>query len=204
MKNDNNSGFPDVFPRAGITLMEIVVALAISVLMVGATAGVLKSMAQKKAVFADQARIQPWQDELMDRFRKDFLHADQIRLEPNGISFSGPCGYDSQTKEFAQVPALVTWQITPNDGRKVLLRIERKNDPFSEFSPSGTVEVMGIDMESVDAGAFTGLERPEERGKTTTSRTGTAAGHWMLVPSSLQVCVKGKNDVVLVDEVLFR
>ena len=48
----------------GVTLIELVVALALSVLLVTTTSGVIKSMTQKKKVFADRLKLQPWRLEL--------------------------------------------------------------------------------------------------------------------------------------------
>ena len=184
----------------GLTLLELVVALAISVLLVGATAGVLNSMARKKEVFADNLTVQGWPQELSARFRTDLLHATQLRVRPDGLSLTGPCGYDLRTGEFQQKSAIVDWIIVRQGGQSVLVRRQRTDE--SVITPgTSSVEFFGVGIESISIGLFTG---EEQAGGTSAPLTTITPREWTPVAPALHWIVRGPNNIILLDEVLYR
>ena len=185
---------------SGLTLLELVVALAISVLLVGATAGVLKSMAQKKEIFAGKITAQTWHLELSRRLRTDFLHATQLRVRPNGFSLTGPCGYDLQKREFQQKRAAIDWTIVRQGEQSVLLR-RQQTDELVIASDLVSTEFFCVGIESILVGTFTGEESTSE---TPAAPTAIATGEWSPIAPAIRLIACGPDNTLLLDEVFYR
>ena len=193
--------------KYGMTLIEITVALALSTLLLVTTAGVIKSMQQKKKVFADRLDIQPWRVELAERLRDDFLRSKEMRIGTRSLELSGFCGHDPATGEPTQTPVHVRWFLKRDDGYDILIRIEAPRGGLEEQTARPRVEPMAVGITNFSIGAFTGLESAEKNEVytvTATERTLDEPGDWATMPKVLKLVVHGPNNIVLVDELIYR
>jgi len=191
----------------GMTLLEITVALALSSLLLVTTAGVIKSMQQKKKVFADRFEVQPWRLELAERLRDDFLRSRELRIGARSLELSGFCGHDPTTGEQAQVPVYVKWLLKREDGYDILIRTETPRSGLEELSVTPRVEPMAVGITNFAIGAFTGLEdesTAEMQTITASERMADEPGDWATMPKVLKLVVHGPDNMVLVDELIYR
>jgi type II secretory pathway component PulJ len=107
-----------------MTLIEVTVTLALSALLLVTTAGVIKSMQQKKKVFADRPDVQPWCVELAECLRDDILRSREMRIGSKSLELSGFCGHDPATGEPVQTPVHVRWSLRKEGQYDILTRTE--------------------------------------------------------------------------------
>jgi Asp-tRNA(Asn)/Glu-tRNA(Gln) amidotransferase C subunit len=191
----------------GITLIEIVVALALSVLLLVTTAGVIKSMQQKKKVFADRLDVQAWRIELAERLREDFLRSKEIRIGTNSLEFLGLSGTDPQSHEFTHALVHVRWLLKKEDGYDILLRIETPHGSLEELLVKPRVKPMAVGITDISIGTFTGLETETNDEVYTIAASRyreDEPGHWTTMPKVLRLIVHGEKNMVLVDELIYR
>ena len=193
--------------KKGLTLIEMTVALALSTLLLVTTAGVIKSMQQKKKMFADRLEVQPWRLELAERLRDDFLRSREMRIGAESLELSGFCGHDPATGEPTQAPVYVKWLLKREDGYDILLRMETPRGGVEELSIPPRVEPVAVGVTNFAIGAFTGLEeeqKTEMQTITAVERRIDEPGDWATMPKVLKLVVHGPHDVVLVDELIYR
>jgi prepilin-type N-terminal cleavage/methylation domain-containing protein len=197
----------NIVKRKGVTLIELVVALALSVLLVTTTSGVIKSMMQKKKVFADRLDVQPWRLELAERLRNDICQSKEMRVGTKSLEFSGFCGHDPVTGEPAQIPVDVLWQLKKEDGYNILIRTEQIRGGMEELSVKPRTELMAIGVANISVGTFIGRENEDKTEMQTlnvTDRLDTEPGDWATIPKALKLIVLGTKNEVLVNELIFR
>lgn len=194
-------------PAKGLTLIELVVALALSVLLVTTTAGVIKSMSQKKKVFADRIEVQPWRDELTARLRDDLLRSKEMRIGTKTLELSGFCGHDPESGEAVSSPVTVVWQLKQEDDYRLLIRTEIARGGIEEMNQMPQTELVAIGVTNISVGTFLGLENEEKvemQTLTASERRSNEAGDWTTIPKALKLIVHGPKQSVLVDELIFR
>ena len=97
--------------KKGMTLVEILAALALSAFMVAAMGGILKGMAQKKKVFGRQAEGERWGHILGERLRDDLMVARQFQCDGRQLTILGFCGRNDLTGEKNKKLVTVKWSI---------------------------------------------------------------------------------------------
>jgi prepilin-type N-terminal cleavage/methylation domain-containing protein len=193
--------------KRGVTLIELIVALTLSVLLITTTSGVIKSMTQKKKVFADRIDIQPWRLELAERLRDDICQSKEMRIGTKTLEFSGFSGHDFITGESAQIPVYVLWQLRNEDGYHVLIRTEQLRGGMEELSATSKTELMAIGVSNISVGTFAGQEHEEKTEMfhlTATEQRDNESGDWAALPKVIKLIVSGTKNETLVDELIFR
>ena len=191
--------------KRGMTLIEITVALALSTLLLVTTAGVIKSMQQKKKVFADRLDVQQWRIELAKIFRNDFLCSREMRIGTQTLELSGFCGHDPTTGEPTQTPVHVRWALKSEDGYDILIRTETLRGGIEELSMKPRTEPMAVGVTNISIGAFAGLEdETDNEVYTVTARSLGEPGDWATMPKVIKLVVHGPDNIVLVDELIYR
>lgn len=194
--------------RDGMTLIETAVALALSALLLVTTAGVIKSMQQKKKMFADRLDVQPWRVELAECLRDDLLRSREMRIGSNTLELSGFCGHDPATGEPAQMPVFVKWSLGKEGEYDILTRTETPRGGPEEFTTNPRTELMAVGIANLSIGSFSGREDEEEEEETktvsATERPGGRAGEWMTMPKVLKLAAYGRNNMILIDELVYR
>jgi type II secretory pathway pseudopilin PulG len=194
-------------PCRGITLIELVAALTLSVLLVTATGGVIKSMTQKKKVFADRLEVQLWRQELAVRLRDDLVQSQEIRIGSKSLELFGFCGHDEETGEPTQTPAHVVWLLGKKNGYSILTRTEKPRGGVEELSIAPQIELMALGISSISMEIFGGHENEEKNEMLTVTameRQNNEPGDWTTMPKVLKLIVMGTNKEILVKELIFR
>jgi prepilin-type N-terminal cleavage/methylation domain-containing protein len=195
--------------KKGVTLIELVVALALSVLLVTTTSGVIKSMTQKKKVFADRLELQPWRLELASRLRDDLCQSKEMRIGMKSLELIGFCGHDHITGEPSQTPVYVLWQLKNEDGYHVLIRTEKPHGGIEELTVTPKTELTAIDVTTISIETFAGREQEEKTEMATLTTTeqhnyNNESGDWTTIPKVLRLVVSGTKNEILVNELIFR
>lgn len=195
--------------KRGVTLIELVVALTLSVLLVITTSGVIKSMTQKKKVFADQMNIQTWRLELAERLRNDLCQSKEMRIGTKTLELIGFCGHDRVTGEPSQTPVYVLWQLKNEDGYRVLIRTEKPHGGMEELTVTPKTELTAIGVTTISVGTFTGREQEEKSEMLTLTATeqrdrNNESGDWTTIPKVLKLIVSGTKNEILINELIFR
>ncbi len=193
--------------RYGMTLIEITVALALSTLLLVTTAGVIKSMQQKKKVFADRLDVQPWRVELAEKLRDDILRSKEMRIGSKSLELSGFCGHDPLTGEPTQAPVQVAWVLKRESGYDLLTRTETPRGGMEELTAAPRTELMAVGIKNISVGTFTGRENEEKneiKTMTTSERRDDESGDWATIPKVLKLVVQGPKNIVLIDELIYR
>ena len=191
----------------GLTLIEIVVALALSTLLLVTTAGVLQSMQQKKKVFADRLEVQPWRIELAERLREDLLQSREMRIGSRSLELRGFCGHDPSTGEATQTPVHVRWVLKKEEPYDILIRVERPHGVPEEFSVTPRFDLMAVGVTQFSIGTFSGLENEADEEMQTISASAwndDEPGHWSTMPRVFRLLVHGQDNTVLVNELIYR
>jgi prepilin-type N-terminal cleavage/methylation domain-containing protein len=195
--------------KKGVTLIELVVALALSVLLVTTTSGVIKSMTQKKKVFADRLEIQHWRLELASRLRDDLCQSKEMRIGMKSLELIGFCGHDRVTGEPSQTPVYVLWQLKNEDGYHALIRTEKPHSGMEELTVTPQIELTAIGITTISIGTFAGREQEEKTEMATLTAKeqynyNNESGEWTTIPKVLKLVVFGTKNEILVNELIFR
>jgi prepilin-type N-terminal cleavage/methylation domain-containing protein len=195
--------------QKGVTLIELIVALALSVLLVTTTSGVIKSMTQKKKVFVDRLELQPWRLELAARLRDDLCQSKEMRIGTKTLELIGFCGHDRATGEPAQTSVYVLWQLKNEAGYRVLIRTEKPYGGMEELTVTPKTELTAIGVTTISIGTFTGHEQEEKSEMFTLTATeqrhdDNESGDWTTIPKVLKLVVFGTKNEILVNELIFR
>jgi len=193
----------------GLTLIEAVVALALTALLMTATVGVLQSLTKRKAVFADQLRVQSWRGELGKRLREDILAGREMRIGQRTIEIAGFGGQDPATGELTQTPALVTWELIQEDNQYLMLRCGVPRGGAEELNAVPRKELLAIGVRSISVLTITGTEDDYTDGNppktlTASDRPNDMPGDWSTIPKCLHLTVTGLNGHILVDDIIYR
>ena len=193
--------------RNGMTLIEVTVTLALSALLLVTTAGVIKSMQQKKKVFADRLDVQPWRVELAECLRDDILRSKEMRIGSKSLELLGSCGHDPTTGEPTQTPVHVRWTLKKEGQYDLLTRTEIPLGGLEELTASPRTELMAVGIVHLSVGSFTGLENEQRNDiKTLTASAWSSdePGEWTTMPKVLKLVAHGPDNMVLVDELIYR
>jgi prepilin-type N-terminal cleavage/methylation domain-containing protein len=195
--------------QKGVTLIELIVALALSVLLVITTSGVIKSMTQKKKVFADRLELQPWRLELAARLRDDLCQSKEMRIGTKTLELIGFCGHDRVTGEPSQTPVHILWQLKNDDGYHVLIRTEKPHSGMEELTVTPKTELTAIGITAISVGTFTGREQEEKSEMLTLTATEQSnhdneLGDWTTIPKVLKLVVFDTKNKILINELIFR
>ena len=193
--------------KQGMTLIEIVVALALSALLLGTTAGVIKAMHERKKVFADRLDIQPWRIELAQALRNDLLRSQNMRIGSRTLELLGNCGHDPVTGEQTYSPVHIRWSLKREGDYDILVRTEIPHGGLEELTATPRPQLMAVDVTGLSLGTFTGLDNIEQNEMQTLTARGRISdepGDWSAIPKVLKLVVRGRGDVILIDELIYR
>ncbi|MDO5554806.1 MAG: prepilin-type N-terminal cleavage/methylation domain-containing protein [Planctomycetia bacterium] len=193
--------------KNGLTLIEITVALALSALLMATTAGVIKSMQQKKKQIVDRIDIMPWRSELADRLRADIMLANEMRIGTTTIEFAGFCGHDGSTGEPVHTHVQVIWQLKSAGNWTLLTRSEVERNLGPELRIPSRTELVAVGISKISIGTFLGGQRENKEEMQTLSLTSTSlttSGHWTATPRVVKFIIHGTANNVLVNELVYR
>lgn len=189
--------------HSAMTLLEVTAALAIVVMMTGATAGVLTSMNHKREILDQFVGKEPWQCRMADRWREDVVSTIRMRVGPNFVEFVGGCAHDAVSGETTALPVLIQWQIVSVGERKGLFRRETPTGTTDNEPPH--TELIGMGIGRIECGAYTATdtEAQGEFGGTNQGRV-RATGDWTTLGRGLRLILYDEQDSVIIDEVVLR
>ncbi len=126
----------------GFTLIELVVASAIAVVLMGAVLAMLASIARDRVRLATARPAEAAdQSSLVELFRRDLLSATKIQVnQSNHIVLETCASLDGQTWQRIDRPSIVTYRLIEDHGFHWLVRQQRfADDPISPMPNRGLV-----------------------------------------------------------------
>jgi hypothetical protein len=123
------------------------------------------------------------------------------------VELLGFSGLDPATGELIQTPVHVQWLLKREDGYDILIRTETPHGGLEELLQKPRVEPMALGVTNISIGAFTGLEdgaRDKVHTVTAARRSFDEPGHWAAMPRILQLIVYGPDNILLVNELIYR
>lgn len=124
----------------GLTLVELVVALAISGLIMAAVCRTVLHLTRANAVNASRFRAQTLDSGLRRLLVQDFAHARAWRPAPHGFQLIANAELDPQGLQLLHGTVEVTYELRGEGPASRLLRIQRKGQTtLTELVASGVV-----------------------------------------------------------------
>ncbi len=135
--------------RAGFSLIELVAALVISVLLLGAIFGLSQRMAKHRNELQKLHPYEPWKSRLSEQMNTDYENCFSFLVRPSEVALLTCRSSDDITGRSSQMPTLVVYRITEVGKRPVLVRIEKKLVENSEQATNQTLmaaEILRFDL----------------------------------------------------------
>jgi prepilin-type N-terminal cleavage/methylation domain-containing protein len=108
--------------RIGLTLVELMVALAITGLLAGATLTVVARLSADQAIDAAQA---PREEPVARLVRMDLAHSRRFRPTERGFDVQTYACLDARTGELSFLPVEVAYEVRAEGPARVLVRTQR-------------------------------------------------------------------------------
>ncbi len=163
-------------PR-GVTLVEVLVATMLSVVLLTAIGGILRSMqTQRKALAGDTGEAE-WRRSLVDQLTWDILNSRRIHVRANRVRLIGYAGRDPETGMPEHRPTEVVYQVVSEAGQSWLIREETRLDDRTNHN--WTRELVAHDVGSIKLFRVdgTGDEHDLEAGAAAQPDPFTIPGH---------------------------
>jgi prepilin-type N-terminal cleavage/methylation domain-containing protein len=141
--------------RKGMTLIELMVALAIVGLVTAGVLGVVSNLSHGQGNRSQELLTSRMEDGLEKLLRIDFLHATKLQCSLNGFSFSSNAGLAEDTNELKHLPCEIRYEIKAIADRNWLFRYQ-KNTTAGAIE---TAEAVCADINELQ------IEIPEEMDK---------------------------------------
>lgn len=139
--------------HAGLTILELLVALTLSAMLLTALVGVMSALQRQQTIVVEKHPYRPWRRAAMNQLHWDFQNAKWVAQTDDGLHLVGYGGRDFQSGHVNHRPAQIDYLIVGNDDRRWLCRRERHTDEFSnktERTEFVLADVSQIRMERLD------------------------------------------------------
>jgi len=153
----------------GLTLVEMLAALAITALILAAVLPVTASLARSHALGENTQEQVSLESALRGLLATDLVHARSYRMTPNGVELEGLATLDLGTLELQHIPSTVRYEVRRIGARSWLARVQGSD-------PAGWV----AELVCSDASAI---------GLRDASQPAAASGDWQELPDAVIVRV---------------
>lgn len=174
--------------RRGFTILELLVATALTAVLLAAVFQVVGSLGRSRAALARQADHSQWKSDLLETLRIDLSNSTAVSFRNNGIMLTGHCALQQSTLAYDHLPVTVNYAIVNIHGRTWLVRTqEPRGAPSNESGWTELVcpDVSGFSMKSASLISSAGVEGA-------------------VVPPVVSVVVDGSGGRILDDTLVIR
>lgn len=165
--------------RCGFTLLELLAALLLASLLMGAVFRLLHAMhAQERILAQSTSQHEAWMPRIFQLLERDIRNSRQMIVRPNEVLLTGFAGTSRSQSNTTQQAANVVWGTRIVDGRLCLQREERQLDVRTNQNVDRqliAVGVAGISLWFADA--------PD----VSWQAENVGSGQWTPIPASIIV-----------------
>jgi len=140
--------------RTGLTLIELVVALAIAGMLMSATLGAVTAVSRAHALTAGADAAASGRNRLRAVLTADLCHTERYARTPDGLSLRTRARLNAKTLEIDHIPATVDYRVRRIDGRPWLLRVQ-KGSRQGDLAEIMCPDVLSVDVRGLQGGAET-------------------------------------------------
>lgn len=130
--------------KIGMTILELLVAMALSTMLVVSVLSVLTALESHRRELAKQTTWEPWRHLLARQLRRDLANARRVHAQPGRLVLTGYLGTDGPLLQSTFRVAEVTYQLAASGGTSYLVRDERPLDRLT--NAVGTRQLMAGDV----------------------------------------------------------
>jgi len=127
-----------------LTALELLAALVLAALLLGAVSGFLRVLAARQKVLLEEARFVPWHRPLLERLRWDLDNTRQFELAPDRLRLVGYGGRDAAMHAPTHRPTEVLYQLVRAADHVWLVREETQLDGISNQNRQRELVCSGI------------------------------------------------------------
>lgn len=131
----------------GMTLVELLLAMAILAVLLGAAARVLHALHTSSQIVVSEGLQEDQRAGLRNFLKMDCAHAESLQAMPAGISITSQAYLEETTHQVKHLPATITYEILSIDGRHWLLRRQRPAGSQKKFADVVCRDVAGMEVE---------------------------------------------------------
>lgn len=131
-------------PVAGMTALELLVALVLASLLLGSVSGLLRILAARQKTLVGDARFAAWHRPLLERLRWDLDNARQFELAPDHLRLVGYGGRDEVVHAPTHRPTEVLYRLARVGEQVWLVREETQLDGISNKNRRTELVCSGI------------------------------------------------------------
>jgi prepilin-type N-terminal cleavage/methylation domain-containing protein len=177
--------------RTGLTLIELLAAMAIMTLLLGATLTVIGAIgrAERHDARRHEARFGP--ERLREILTIDIEHARRCRVDGSGVELQTLARLRSDDLELEHVPATVQYEIALVGETHWLIRVQRDAATDAGHSQGTHRELLCPGVRSIAL-------------RSAGSTKALPAGRWRSVPRAVTVTVEFEDDATEPAEFTFR
>lgn len=139
--------------RKGMTLIELLVALAIVALVTAGVLGVVTNLSRGQGNRRQELLASRMENGLEKLLRIDFQHATKLQRQGNGFLLTSDAGLAEDTRELEHLPCEIRYEIKTIAERNWLLRYQKHTTSQQEDE---SVEAVCADVKEIQ------IEIPEE------------------------------------------
>lgn len=140
--------------KTGLTLTEMLLALAIASLLLAATLRVITAASRSSDMSRTVDEHPPWQSQLKRLLEMDILHADSYRQTSNSIEMKLRSSLDKNTLGLKHQSSIVAYRAEEIDGRNWLIRTQRQKTDIWR-------ELVAADVKMISTDTLDGSIEPE-------------------------------------------
>lgn len=146
---------------SGMTLVEILVAMAILALLMAATMRIMVHLPQNSDALAQKLAQRQWQTAVCALIEQDLWHASQCIPTAKGLQLETGVSIDPESLRFSHLPTTVEYACTMRNGESWLYRQESNKDqpPQKQWVCRGVSQITTFQEEKE---ADSTPERPQE------------------------------------------
>ena len=130
--------------KRGFTLLEVLVATALTAVLLLAVFAVIGSLGKSRLAMAQPTDDGAWRTDLLATLRRDLADSVAIAFQPDGITLTGHGALRPDTLAVSHEPVTVTYRIADIRGRRWLVRIQTSRVSLS--NDSGWTELLCPDV----------------------------------------------------------
>ncbi len=167
--------------RRGVTLVEVLAATMLSVVLLTAINGILRSMQTQRKALAGDTGAAEWRRSLVDQLTWDVLNSRRIHVRANRVRLIGYAGRDAATGMPQHRPTEVVYHVFVEEGQSWLVREESRLD--DRTNRNWTRELVAHDVGSIKLFRVdsTGDEHDLEAGAAAQTEPFAIPGHMRFV-----------------------
>jgi prepilin-type N-terminal cleavage/methylation domain-containing protein len=131
--------------RRGFTILEMLVATALTAVLLVAVFQVIGSLGRSRAALARQADNGAWKSDLLGTLRRDLINSTSVDFHRDGITLTGHSSLQHTTLAYEHAPVTVSYGLATIHGRRWLIRTQSARGGLS--NESGWTELVCPDVD---------------------------------------------------------